>query len=406
MGVRDQAAVRRARSSSADSSSTTWTWRGSLPCSVRERARALAGLDSVEPYAPPLGLRDDLVGDHSDVAVARRSLAAAAGGDQSREIVAGPFAGSGASELTLTRQAEACATGAVHAPARSSGSAPRVEGAGPAGLERRASAARSSACRRRARATAASARSRQPPRRGAAAWRANSPARTRARSRPAGRARARSCPCRGGPGRSRRPRRRPRAAADLAGSSAGQSPGTSSTRSRPSRHARSATPPRGRVGLARLDRVVHHGTRAGSRADSAALGSAVTTTISSSPGTRRSAASTSLNIAAASAASGPRRASSRRGAAWRRPKRLDRQDGDRRALPPAPASRPSASGEVEHLARRSRRPASASVHQRRRSRAPAAPRSPSRSSATRPSSSPSYARRRRPARLGWPAQLA
>ncbi len=68
----------RARTSSADSSSTAWTRRGSLRCSAAERARPLARLDLLEPPHPALGLRHDLVRDHEHVAAARSAGAASA----------------------------------------------------------------------------------------------------------------------------------------------------------------------------------------------------------------------------------------------------------------------------------------------------------------------------------------
>ena len=138
---------RSARRISRDSSSTTCTWRGSLPTlggelAARGRRRHLA-----ERAHPALGLRDDLVGDRDDVAVAQRRLVARAGAISAARSVPGAISGRPSS-------AAARSAPAVHelAAARCSWcSIPRVWAAPPRRPRALAAARRGPrACRRRA----------------------------------------------------------------------------------------------------------------------------------------------------------------------------------------------------------------------------------------------------------------
>ena len=77
VGAADEHAARGRASTSVDSSSTTWTRRGSLPCSAAS-ARARSPADAGQRDDAAFGLRDDLVGHDEDVAAGRRSPPAAA----------------------------------------------------------------------------------------------------------------------------------------------------------------------------------------------------------------------------------------------------------------------------------------------------------------------------------------
>ena len=139
--------------------------RGARPCGAPPRARGPRSPGSISSRrrTRPSAFETTLCATTSDVAVAE--VLRCGRRDQAGEVVAGSDRRQRSERADAERgQAEACAAGAVHAPARSSWrSAPRVEGAWP---RRPSSAARRA--RRGRRACPRRARGRAPPRRGAA----------------------------------------------------------------------------------------------------------------------------------------------------------------------------------------------------------------------------------------------
>ena len=253
--VRQISTPRSARSSSAVSSSTTCTWRGSLPCSAASACARSAGPDrrpararGPRPWTRPCGRRR-----------ARRRRAAAALGARPRAAAPRGRRPARTSGRGPSGERRAAPSAQVRRRARRRPARRRVRGA--------TSGQRSSALRSAARspgvstssasdssgstcgaAPASRARSR------VAAERLPGPkaGRDRVRAAPAA---ARWCPCRGGrarrrrrrpgsgPGQQRRPPRRGRVP--------GSRPGTSSTRSRRARR-RARDAEQGRGALARL----------------------------------------------------------------------------------------------------------------------------------------------------------
>ena len=295
--VRQISTPRSARTSSADSSRTTCTWRGSLPCSAASSRARSVGSTSRQVARRALGLRDDLVRDDERRRPAR-SASPARGGEQRGEVVARPDLGQ-ARRAARPRGGSPAARRAAGRAARACARRRRCRASSAA-----RSASRSSACRCRARATAAG-----DPDLGPGVARERLVARASCRGRSAGAIASGGqsssafvpVPWRSGTIMTARLAVRvgEQRSSTSVGSSAGQSPGTSSTRRRPARSPTARPRARPGCGRARPGR----GSRCASwaRASASAPCSRVTTTTASTRLERRSAVSTSVSIASASA---------------------------------------------------------------------------------------------------------
>ena len=379
--VRQMRRPRSARTSSADSSSTTCTCARVLAVLGREPARLGAGHDvgqarrrGPRPWRRPCGRRR-----------ARRRAAGRRRAGRPRRP---------AGRRGRRRGAPRARPAARRARSRAGGHQPIEHRAGACGAARRARlerlrAARRGrrACRRRGRATAGrTTLTAAPAARGArgVAGERSRPERRRDRVRWRQQQRVRAAAVAVGDDHHRGAVAALPSSASTArrASSAGQSPGTSSTRSAPRSSAR-VDPARGRGGLARLVGVLDDERSAARRRRAPRrLGGHDHDVVDRRHGAERLEHVGDHRLAASSRARRRRPASPRR--CFARGEALDRQDGDgahARQLPSA-----SARGEAQRLARPRGAPAasriSTSVDQRRQPTS-------ARSSATRPSSRPS-----------------